>query len=192
MRALRTESAPAKPRNTPATATRPPATATTAPTNTGTPRTATPTNTVPAGTATRTASPPNTVPAGTATRSATPSSTTTTTATPAPPTATPMPINKKAVFVGNVATLPTSLGKRGVWKVDTRNVYVSPLIWIERSDLLSVGASVWVYGSRRADGSVDAVYVRVLLRGRDSGGGGGGGGSASPTPTIPRPPKNDD
>jgi hypothetical protein len=51
-------------------------------------------------------------------------------------------------------------------------VYVSAATWIEGKGLLYAHSLVWVLGSRLNDGSVSAVYIRVLTSG-DHGGGGG-------------------
>ena len=74
---------------------------------------------------------------------------------------------RRAAFLGTVTSYPGGSSHTGTWRVQARTVYVTAGTWIERSDLLSNNALVWVFGTRRTDGSVDARYIRILQPGSE-------------------------
>jgi hypothetical protein len=90
------------------------------------------------------------------------------TMTPAAPTPTLIPLQppaKRLAFLGTVDSFPGSSSQIGVWEINGRKVYVSAATWIEQKGLLHKHSQVWVLGSRWNNGSVSAVYIRVLTSG---------------------------
>lgn len=172
---------PVPPANTPtrtSTPVPPTNTATRVPTNTPTTVPGQPTNTP---TRTNTPAPPTNTPLPTNTPAVPPTNTptraVTNTATPAAgsptpsrtTTAIPAPPARRALFVGTVTSLPSAANRIGTWRVDNHVVRVSAATLIAHRDRLRSGSRVWVTGSRRTDGSVDATYISVLTSGGGSG-----------------------
>jgi hypothetical protein len=61
--------------------------------------------------------------------------------------------------------MPERRNRTGDWVVSGRTVHVNVPTWIEQLQLLGddgEGAQVWVFGTRNADGTVAAIYIRVL------------------------------
>jgi hypothetical protein len=81
-----------------------------------------------------------------------------------------------ARFTAVVESMPAS-GYAGTWVVGGRTVHVTASTRVvETNGVPTVGSTVEVHGTERADGSVDAEEIEV--RGGAGGGGGGGGGTA--------------
>jgi hypothetical protein len=133
-------------------------------------RTATATSTQPAPPATQTPTPTSAGP--TATRTATPAGATATqaapTATPtsaAGPTATPRPLSHRAALLGAISDIPEGASHTGDWRVQGHTIHVSSSTYIEQSQLLGEDPehlTVWVLGTRGSNGSINAIYIRVL------------------------------
>jgi len=76
--------------------------------------------------------------------------------------------NGTVVFRGTVESLPDTAGRIGEWSVGGRKVNVTAATSIKPSNV-GVGFYVQVRGSKRQDGSIDAVDIEV----KNKGGGGG-------------------
>jgi hypothetical protein len=129
----------------------------------------------PTSTPTSTALPPTPTPTEIATVTVTPTSTATPTIPPPAPTPTLVPLQppaKRLAFLGTVVSFPGSSSQIGVWEINDRKVYVSAATWIEGAGLLHTHSQVWALGYRRNDGSVSAVYIRVLTSGDHESSGG--------------------
>jgi uncharacterized protein DUF5666 len=88
-------------------------------------------------------------------------------------------------FTGVIESLPNTAGFIGDWRVAGRTVHVTGSTRIEQTDgRVTVGATVKVEGTNRADNSVDAAEIEVRQGASGGGSGDDGSGDDSAQPTF--------
>ncbi len=76
------------------------------------------------------------------------------------------------LFKGYIETLPSTAGRIGVWSIGGRQVNVSAAtVIVQQYAAVAVGVYVEIYGTLRADGSIDATKIETKNAAGSSGGG---------------------
>ncbi len=80
------------------------------------------------------------------------------------------------LFKGYIENLPSTAGRIGVWSIGGRQVNVSAsTVIVQQYAAVAVGVYVEIYGTLRADGSIDATRIETKNASGSSGGSGSSG-----------------